>query len=73
MGSQFTLSSYSDDDFVYPVNSTNNVIIGEPVYNRVSVSGEIPVNVGFVVKSCTAMDAALEADATAFYDIMKVR
>jgi hypothetical protein len=69
MDSEFSLDSYSDAAFTEPVSSENNVIIGQPVYNRVSVSGAIPSNVDFVVKACTAMDAPLEADAT--YDILK--
>jgi len=69
MDDQFRLASYSDEDFLNVINATNSVIIGEPVYNQVSVVGSIPSNVDFVVKSCTAMDLAEEATAT--YDIMK--
>jgi hypothetical protein len=69
MGTEFTLASYSDDAFSLAVSSDNNVIIGQPVYNRVSVSGAIPTNVDFVVKSCEAMDAPVDAVAT--YDILK--
>jgi len=69
MGSEFTLASYSDSAMENAVSSDNSVIIGQPVYNRVSVSGAIPTNVDFVVKACEAMDAPVDPAAT--YDIMK--
>jgi hypothetical protein len=68
MDDEFSLMSYSDDDF-RQVTSESAVTIGEPVYNRVSVVGRIPSNVDFVVKSCTAMDDATLRTRT--YDIIR--
>jgi hypothetical protein len=72
MNTQFSLKSYTDSDFqTESDDSTNTVVIGEPVYNRVEVSGSIPTNVDYVVKQCVAMNAASMQDADKTYDIFK--
>lgn len=69
MSTQFSLTSYTDALFSSTSAADNPIIIGEPVYNRIEVTGSIPSNVDFVVKDCVAMNA--EVDATAEYTILK--
>ena len=73
MNTEFLLLTYVDAAFSLESDGVSNTVtIGDPVYNRVKVSGSIPSNVDYVVKQCTAMDAAntTESPANMFYDIL---
>ena len=52
------MESFAESTFNTTSSASDPVVIGDPIYNRVSVSGNLPTNVEFVVTSCTAMDAA---------------
>jgi len=54
---QFSLASYNDDSYT-TLTSATSVVIGDPIYNRVSVTGVLPSNIEWVLTGCTAMDAA---------------
>jgi len=50
----FSMASYSDVGFTKLVTATAEVVIGQPVYNRIT-PGTLPTNVNYVVKDCQAM------------------
>jgi len=66
---QFELKSYIDSAYSSESSSSNPVVIGSPVYNRISVTGSIPSNVAYVVTDCDAQDAA--TSPTVVYGIIE--
>ena len=65
--SEFTLGSYVDSGFTTAVDSSNMVTIGEPVYNKLEVSGSLPSNVDFFITECTAyVDNTYDASGTKY-------
>jgi hypothetical protein len=68
LSTEFSLLSYSESTFTDVVSVSSPVIIGQPVYNRVSVSGSLPTNVDYVVKECIAQDDV--SNPTASYSIL---
>lgn len=66
--SEFTIKSYIDSGFKTESSATNQIIIGKPVYNKVSVA-TLPTNVDFVVTGCTAQDA--KTTPTKTYNVIK--
>jgi len=61
---EFELKSYIDSGYSSESSSSNPVVIGSPVYNRISVTGSIPSNVAYVVTDCDAQDAAVTPSVT---------
>ena len=65
--SEFNLGSYVDSGFTTAVDSSNMVTIGEPVYNKLEVSGSLPSNVDFFITECTAyVDNTYDASGTKY-------
>jgi len=65
--SEFTLGSFVDSAFATAVDSSNMVTIGEPVYNKLEVSGSLPSNVDFFITECTAyVDNTYDASGTKY-------
>jgi len=65
--SEFTLQSYTDSGFTSVSTATNTVVIGSPVYNRVTATN-LPTNVDYFVTDCTAQDA--KTDPGAQYEVI---
>merc|ERR1712176_1359959 len=53
---QFQLQSFTDSAFTVLSSAANPVVVGESVFNRVSISGSMPSNINFVVTDCVAQD-----------------
>lgn len=65
---EFSLTSYTDSSYSDVSTTSNAVVIGKPVYNRVTATN-LPTNVKFFVTDCTAQDA--RTSPTAEYDVIK--
>jgi len=65
--SEFTLQSFTDSGFTTESSTTNTVVIGKPVYNRVTASN-LPTNIDYFVTDCTAQDA--KTSPTAEYEVI---
>merc|ERR1711868_242421 len=60
---EFELKSYIDSGYSSESSSSNPVVIGSPVYNRISVTGSIPSNVAYVVTDCDAQSPSTESSS----------
>lgn len=66
---QFRLQSFVDSDFSVISSADTPLVVGQSVFNRVSVSGSIPSNINFVVTDCWAQDD--NTQPTLFYNIIR--
>lgn len=61
----FTLNSYVDAEFETVSSTSNQVIIGNPIYNKVTAESTFPSNLEFVVTGCAAQSGD-DAEAEGF-------
>ena len=67
------MTSYTDDSYKTASTTSEKVIIGNPIYSRVTVDQAFPNNLDYVVAGCVAMDNSDSTlEATIKYTVLEV-
>ena len=67
------MESFIDSGYATKSSATDQVVIGNAIYNKVSAADTFPSNLDFVVTRCSAMSAAdANAEGVVKYTVLEV-